>query len=76
MSELDRYGHKALEGATHKVRRNDDFYFARVVDDHYIEIQGGGGNWIRYGKKMLTGVGYKVEPIKTLEQLMEEYLRE
>lgn len=73
MSELDNFGNTAKPSITHKVYNNKEMYFAKIVGETGVDIQGSLG-WLSYTYRQLLDLGYTIELNKTLEELMEDYL--
>lgn len=77
MSLVDTHGKPPHSSVTHYIRNDGGTLWFVKVEGGYCElIDRRGGLMGRYSKSYLTKLGYVIYTLKSLEELMEEYLSE
>lgn len=72
---VDHQGDKPHKSATHKIV-GVRVWFGQYNGERFFIINGDGGILSSYSEHYLKRSGYEIIPLKTLEELMEEYLSE
>jgi len=78
MSLVDTHGNPPHSSATHYIRNDGDtLWFVKIDGEgRYTLLNSDGVRMGRYTEDYLTKLGYVIYTLKSLEELMEEYLSE